>query len=108
MTILQNPSGRNPPGTFTEEIIKVSTGRVIHHIVAREEEGTRLDIMVAALAPGLTRSQVKRLADEGHIQVDGKRGRAGGRLRPGQRLEVCLPLPTQSRVFPEAIPINII
>ncbi len=91
-----------------EKKFKISNERIIHHVVTSEEGGERLDIVVASVVPGLTRSRVKRLADDGHIQIDGRQGQAGGRLRPGQRLEIHLPIPTQARTAPEAIPLNIL
>jgi len=96
------------PRENAEESIKAPYERTIHHVVAPEEEGERLDTVVASVVPGLTRSQVKRMADGGWISVDERRGRAGGRLRPGQRLEIHLPPPVQARAVPEAIPLTIL
>jgi 23S rRNA pseudouridine1911/1915/1917 synthase len=90
------------------KIYSNSDQRIIRHIVAPEESKTRLDIVVAALVPGLTRSQVKRLADDGHISVDGRQGKPGDRVRPGQHLEVHLPAPVEAHAFPESIPLTIL
>ena len=108
MTPLHNFGGQSSFYPFTEENIKAPPEQVIHHIVAPEEAGKRLDIVMATLMQGLTRAQAKRLADNGCVSIDGSQGRPGARVRPGQRLEVHLPEPTQARASPEAIPIHVL
>ena len=47
------------------------------------------------------RNQVEQLIKQGFVQIDGKRAKKGGeKLKPGQRIEVELPKPSQSKAEP--------
>ncbi|HAF70927.1 MAG: Pseudouridine synthase [Acetothermia bacterium 64_32] len=61
-------------------------------VVGEGEGGMRLDRVVAARL-GLPRTVVKDLFREGAVRVDGSPGKAAGRARPGQTVEVNLPAP---------------
>lgn len=68
----------------------------------------RLDRFLAESLPELTRSQVKRLIDQGAVELAGKEVKAGHRLRGGERIVVALPEPAPLEALPEAIPLNIL
>ncbi|HHY15329.1 MAG TPA: RluA family pseudouridine synthase [Firmicutes bacterium] len=57
---------------------------------------------------GLTRSQVKRLIDQGQVLVNGKRCKAGYRLQAGDEIEAARPQRDCPSLEPEAIPLQII
>lgn len=60
--------------------------------VPDELGGQRLDVVVARLAPQISRRQARRLVEDGAVFVDGKRVQVCSRpLRPGARLEVAVP-----------------
>jgi 23S rRNA pseudouridine1911/1915/1917 synthase len=68
----------------------------------------RLDRFLAAALPELTRSQVKRLIDQGQVRLDGDSVKAGHRLRGGELLHVSLPEAEAVAARPEAIPLDIL
>jgi 23S rRNA pseudouridine1911/1915/1917 synthase len=80
----------------------------VHDLVA-DRAGERLDVFVARRLPGLTRSRVRRLIDEGLVSVDGRLpGKAGVKLEAGQRVQVTLPPPEPTKLEPEPIPLRIV
>jgi len=76
--------------------------------VGAEEAGLRVDAFVAARAPGLSRSQVEKLAREGRVLVGGEPARPGRRLEPGERVEVSVPAPEPRPLVAEPIPLDIL
>ncbi len=57
---------------------------------------------------GLTRSAVKKLAEEGKITTDGKQLKAGQNLRSGMQAVIEIPDPVPICAVPEDIPIEIV
>jgi 23S rRNA pseudouridine1911/1915/1917 synthase len=52
----------------------------------------RLDTWLASHDPELTRAQIQRLLEQGHVLLNGERpAKAGTKLRPGDQLTVTLP-----------------
>jgi 23S rRNA pseudouridine1911/1915/1917 synthase len=78
-----------------------------HHLVAAEETGSRLDVLLAGVMPGLSRSFIKRLMDEGRILVDDRQEKAGFRVKSGQRITVDVPLEPADTV-PQDLPVHIL
>ena len=84
-------------------------GAAIHRFEADgADDGRRLDVVVAAHLPVLSRSRIARLADEGGIRVDGRPRKPAFHVRRGQAVEVAVPPPAPSSVQPEAIPLDIV
>jgi len=83
------------------------------HRVTRAEAGVRLDRFLEgrlALETGLghfTRSQVKRLVDQGLVRVEGRAVKAGHPLRSGEVLEVDFPR-APAPLAPEDRPFEIV
>ena len=75
-------------------------------VVERDEE--RLDLFLAGSEPGLTRSQVRRLVEEGYILLNGIVPKPGRRLRSGDRVSLTIPPPRPTELAAEAIPLNIV
>ena len=72
-----------------------------------EEAGIRLDTYLAQKCR-LSRSQVQRLIREGQVTVNGRPGKPGLGLNPGDRVEVTLPPPASTISLPEDIPLKVI
>ncbi len=69
----------------------------------------RLDRFLADSLPDISRSQVQRLAREGCITVNGETPKKPGmRLEGGEHIVVCIPAPKESRLQPEAIPLDVL
>ncbi len=83
----------------------MSGGTETRHVwvVGAEQEKVRLDHFLVATGELGTRSQIRKLIDEGRAHLDGKAAKAGALLRSGQRIEVERPLPSPSSVEAEAI-----
>jgi 23S rRNA pseudouridine1911/1915/1917 synthase len=75
---------------------------------AADVAGERLDVFVARRMPGLTRSRVQRLIDDGFITVRAARAKPGLRLERGQVVVVRVPEPQEAAAQAEAIPLDII
>lgn len=68
----------------------------------------RLDQFLAReLAAHASRSRLQRLVGEGMVEVAGRPGRAGQRLRQGQLVRVRLPAPAPSPLAPMSMPLTV-
>ena len=80
---------------------------VKEYLVAGDLAGQRLDVAAARIT-GLSRSQVQRLIEGGLVLVDGRRAKAGRRVRCGETLTVTLPEPEPAVAVPEALPLEVV
>jgi 23S rRNA pseudouridine1911/1915/1917 synthase len=80
--------------------------RCLH--VTADQIAQRLDRFLDASLPELTRSQIKRLIEEGRVTLNGESCKAGSRLRGGEAVTITLPEPVASTAQPEAIPLTIL
>jgi len=76
--------------------------------VAPGDAGLRLDLFLTAREIGLSRTQIGRAVDEGQVQVNGRPGRAGRKLKTGDVVAIVLTAARSSEVIPEAIPLKIL
>mgnify|MGYP000850623164 FL=1 len=76
--------------------------------VGPEEQGLRLDVYLSRKDAALSRSQARRLIDDGEALVDGRPARAAHRLRPGERVSLHRPPPLPSGIVPEDIPLAVL
>lgn len=60
-------------------------------VVTEADAGTRVDVFVVRVLPGLGRAAAKALVDDGGVRVDGRRARKGDRLRAGALVSVTAP-----------------
>ncbi len=68
----------------------------------------RLDVFVARRMPGLTRSRVRRLIEDGLVLVGGRAYQQAARLERGQQVSVTVPPPADGAALPEAIPLDVL
>ncbi len=73
----------------------------------RSEGGVRADVFLCERTE-LTRSAVKRLADEGNVSVNGSPVKAGHLLRAGDVVTVAVPDPVPTSALPEDLPVDIV
>jgi 23S rRNA pseudouridine1911/1915/1917 synthase len=76
--------------------------------VTADRVAARLDRFLDESLPELTRSQIKRLIDEGAVTVDGGKSKAGIKLRGGEKVCVVLPQPVATSALPEEIPLTVL
>jgi 23S rRNA pseudouridine1911/1915/1917 synthase len=73
-----------------------------------ETAGSRLDKIVAAHLPALSRSQVQAMIADGHVTVDGGHVKAGVKLRGGETVQVTLPEDESNELIPQDIPLEMV
>jgi 23S rRNA pseudouridine1911/1915/1917 synthase len=76
--------------------------------VAASEAGERLDRVVTARFPELSRTRVKELIDGGLVQVDGKPSKGAHRLHGGEKIDVHPQERPPLRAQAESIPLDIL
>ncbi len=76
--------------------------------VTAEHVAVRLDRFLDDRLPELSRSQIKRLIDEGAVTLDGVTSKAGIKLRGGETICVDIPLPIDASAQAEAIPLSVL
>lgn len=73
-----------------------------------EDAGQRLDAFLAARVPGVSRTTLKRLIDDGEVLVAGRPSKPSYKLRGGEEIEVETPEPPPADLTPEEIPLDIL
>jgi len=78
--------------------------------VSKGEQGKRLDQFLAGadVSPPLSRSQAKRLIEEGLILLNGRRVKASFPVRAGDVAAGVVPKPEPLSVEPEALPLTVL
>lgn len=71
------------------------------------EDAIRADLFLSEKT-GLTRSAVKKLAEEGHLFVDDVPVKAGHVVKAGNRVRLDVPPPRPIRAQPEDIPVDVL
>jgi 23S rRNA pseudouridine1911/1915/1917 synthase len=77
-------------------------------VVLPEEAGTRLDRVVTAHCPDLSRTRVQELIDAGLVAANGRAAKGSQRLRGGERITVEVQPRPPLRAEPESIPLDIL
>ena len=75
--------------------------------VAEENEGERLDKLLASLMPDFSRSFLQKLFDDS-VDVSGKRVKPGYRVRENDEVHVLVPETAVPDILPEDIPLDIL
>ncbi len=84
--------------------------KVERYAVTADGEDVRLDVYLTGRGrdAGLSRSQIRKAVEEGRVLVNGRRVKAGHRLREGDAVELAIPEPVPLDVQPEAIPLSVL
>ena len=77
-------------------------------IVSKEDDGRRLDQFLAATNQDLSRSQTKKLIDEGRVFLNDHPVKPSVHVRAGDQVSGTLPGPEPLLLKPEAIPLTIL
>lgn len=73
-----------------------------------EENYKRLDVFLSERMEEFTRSRIKKLIDEGHVELNGKSAKAGAEIRRGDEVAAEIPEAREYSVKPENIPLDIL
>lgn len=76
--------------------------------VGADHVAMRLDRFLDENLTEITRSQIKRLIDEGAVTLDGIKSKAAFRLKGGEEVCVVLPEPVAASAQAEAIPLRVL
>ena len=82
-------------------------GTTLRHRIQPDEQGERLDRVLARAWPSLTRSRIQKLLAQGQVTVDARTARASDAARSGALAEALVPDAAPSALVPEAIPLDI-
>jgi 23S rRNA pseudouridine1911/1915/1917 synthase len=92
-----------------DELVVPSEGeRTLQIVVDAAQAGGRLDALIAAAVPELSRAQAQRLIEDGHVRFLSAAASKSARVREGDAIEVRVPAPTLLEVLPEPIPLAIL
>jgi 23S rRNA pseudouridine1911/1915/1917 synthase len=75
---------------------------------SRERKPERLDRFLAEQLPEMSRSQLKKLIEEGQVLLDGAPAKAGSKLKGGESLTVNIPAPSPAEAVSEDIPLVVL
>jgi 23S rRNA pseudouridine1911/1915/1917 synthase len=95
--------GGEPPAQGTANAYKRFT-----YVVEIEQAGQRLDRVVAALHPGLTRTAAEQLILDGQVLLNGRAAKPSSRVSLGANIAVSVPPPPASEAQPEDIPLDVV
>lgn len=73
-----------------------------------ESEKIRLDLFVAGMIPGESRSQVQNWIRDGRLVVNNEKVKTGYLTKPGDRIALTIPAATADQPAPEEIPLEIL
>ena len=101
-----SPEGSNLPAPELTAASPDSPGGLptTHQVeIDPTRDGMRLDMAIAALVPGVSRSAAQRLVELGEVRLDGRRRPQGFRVTTGALLEVRIPAPpVRTGLVPQA------
>lgn len=76
--------------------------------ITQDNRNERLDIFLEKELEGFSRSSIKKNIDDGNILLNGKKVKAGMKLKDGDIVDVDIPEPKEISTKPQDIDINII
>ena len=77
-------------------------------IVLCEEGGLRVDSFLADALEELSRSQIQRLLEGGHVRLGGRAVKKNAKTTAGETYEVDVPAPREIGILPEDIPLDVV
>lgn len=77
-------------------------------VISESDSGKRLDIFLAAKESSLSRSQIKRMIEDGSVLVNGKNVKAGYSLKRGDSVSLTPKEPVELETRPQDLPLKIL
>ncbi len=78
------------------------------HTLQIKEDGERLDRVIAASVPDLSRAVIQRLIKSGQVTVNGRTSKPSYRVEVGDEVTVLVPAEEPSEIIPEWIPLDVV
>jgi 23S rRNA pseudouridine1911/1915/1917 synthase len=85
-----------------------AAGEVSTRELIADRAGERIDTFLARRLPGFSRSQARRLIDEGFVTVNGRQPKPSEHIDSGAAVSVTIVPPEPTTLAPEPIPISIL
>ena len=79
-----------------------------HFYIESQDAEQRLDVFLSQRKNNLSRSQIKRLIEQGQVKVGGKKTKAGLRLKTGDEVCLTFPEPREPEIRAEPLPLTIL
>ena len=76
--------------------------------VTEEEEGMRLDLLLAGACPGYSRSYLQGILKDGHVLVNGEKSKASRRVKEDDVIDFDIPEKIMPDIAAENIPLDIL
>ena len=86
----------------------MSQAKVERFVATEEEAGSRIDVVVAARIPDMSRNRVQKLLDGGHVLVNEEPPRRSSRVEAGDEIEVTTPEPGATLLPDDGIAFDVI
>lgn len=86
----------------------VNDMELLTFITEAEDAGVRIDVFLTEQVDDISRSGIKKLIDEGHVQVDGKPCKANLKLQNKMVIQMEIPEVVEVEILPEDIPLDIL
>lgn len=83
-------------------------GETQQFVVPAEQDGERLDVILAASVPGVSRMRLRQCLDQEQVTVNGIPQAGGWRARAGDAVSVSLPPGLATAMDPEPIPLTLL
>ena len=81
---------------------------IVSFLVHSQDSSKRLDVFLSQKDPALSRSQIKKLIETGKVQIEGRKAKAGLRLRENEVVTLTIPEPRRLEAEAEAIPLKVL
>jgi len=81
---------------------------ILSFLVHSQDSSKRLDVFLSQKNPALSRSQIKKLIETGKVQIEGRKAKAGLRLRENEVVTLTIPEPRRLEAEAEAIPLKVL
>ena len=72
------------------------------------DRNKRLDTFLSSCLPGASRTQIQKAIDNEQVAVNGQAVKRNYKLKPGDRVVLCVPQPEEIDTQPEKIPLDIV
>ena len=73
-----------------------------------EQACSRADVFLSGQLPDITRSAIKKLCDNGLVEINGRTAKASQKIEAGDEVKIVLPEPEKYCAAPQDIPVEII
>ncbi len=89
-----------------DHFLSNNSGNLAFFIVGKDEEGQRVDTFLSSKIKALSRSQIRKLIEEGKVLVNTSPYKSSYRLKQGDRVDIDYEMEKDKRIEAEDIPLD--